>query len=112
MPDLDPKWIVRALKSITPNHRDLHYISLHTSAILYDMDFRQETTRTEWLELDSVFVELWESLAVRPNAWYQPTQSIDADRASEIMEGLFPEAVKEGVLDLSIGRPLLEIHGC
>jgi len=112
LPDIDPKWIVWALKSITPHHRDLHYISLRINAILHDMDREQETTRTEWLELDSVFVSLWESHSICPNAWHQPSQAIDGNRASEMVGSLFPETTKRGLLDLSIGSPFVKIHGC
>ena len=106
---IDPEWVMWALKSITPHHHDLRYISLRATAVLRDMDDMQETSRPEWLELDSVFVRLWESLSARPNAWYRLPPSIGVDRAREIMGNLFPETTKRGILDLSTNKPLLEI---
>lgn len=104
--DLDPKRIASALRTVTTDHRDLHQISVYTTDVLRHMDSdpnNRETTRTEWLELDSVFVKIWESHSVRPKVRYYLPSSMDGERARRSMEGLFPETTKRRVVDFSVG---------
>ena len=82
-----------SLKTITSHHRNLQ-ISVHTTAMHHNTD----SIRTEWLELDSVLIKLWESHPVRLKAWHY--FSFLAGKARETMENLFPEATKRGMVDL------------
>ena len=56
----NPKWAAMALRTITSDHRNLQEISYNTSTLLtYKRDY------PEWLELDRVFIKLWESHSIR-----------------------------------------------
>lgn len=101
-----PKLTASALKTVTPHHRNLRQISLRAIDILPDVNSDPhdgETAHTEWLELDSAFIKLWESHSIRPEVQYYLPSSVDAGRAREFLESLFPETTRRGVIDLSGG---------
>ena len=104
--NLDPKWIASALRTVTADDRDLQQVSVYTTDGLRNMDndpSNQETARAEWLELDSVFIKIWESHSVRPKVRYYLPSSMDGEMARRSMEGLFPETTKRRVVDFSVG---------
>lgn len=109
--DLNPRWIVMTLRTITSNHRNIRQISVDAAYILYDLihkhvdpvNFRHAigaTAHAEWLQLDHLLGKLWESHLVRPKVLYDVPSSMDAERAKTCMESLFPEATGRGVVDL------------
>jgi hypothetical protein len=108
---MNPQWSVMALRTITPNHRDLRQISLTTPYTLigsnYDHDdptkFRDrvgETVCGEWSELDHLLARLWESHSIRPKVRYSLPAWIDEEGARGCMESLLPEVSRRGVVDL------------
>jgi len=89
--DSDPKWIASALRTVTADHQDVQQISVYTTDGLRNMDSdpsNRDTARTEWLELDSVFIKIWESHSVRPKVRYYLPSSMDGERARRSMESL------------------------
>ena len=68
------------------------------------MDLRRGDREKDYpgfLELDRVFIELWESYSIRPKVQYCIPLTRSAETARSDMESLFPETTKEGVIDMS-----------
>ena len=71
---LSTEWIIATLQTITPKHRDFRHISIHLpsySTTLFDAgtDVRKiagEVVYGQWLDLDRLLVQFWESRSVRP----------------------------------------------
>lgn len=106
----DPKWVVRALRTIEGNHNNFRQISLFTRIFwgpgLLRQDFREprrtigETIYAEWLELDRVLVKLWESHLIRPLLSYKVPSWVDTKDARGSMDRLLPEATRRKIVDL------------
>jgi hypothetical protein len=67
------EWVTVALKTVTPAHRDLRQISIHIPYYLtlprVYTNLRQgigKASSEEWLDLDRLLVQLWESRSIRP----------------------------------------------
>ena len=67
------EWVTVALKTVTPAHRDLRQISIHIPYYLtlprVYTNLRQgigKASSEEWLDLDCLLVQLWESRSIRP----------------------------------------------
>ena len=98
--------ITMALRTITPEHRDLRQISIHVHfAPAYAsvvVDVRQivgEGIFGRWLDLDLLLVQTWESFSIRPKVIYvMPTKGGREMRDS--IGYLLPEVTKRGITGL------------
>ena len=59
------KWVAMALQTITPDHKDLRGISIYVNAVETEQTLG-EATRRQWLDLDRLLIQLWESHSIRP----------------------------------------------
>ena len=92
------KWIALALQTITPRHREFRQISIY---IPYAVSRAGQTVGepfySQWLDLDSLLVHLWESRSIRTKMMYTMMRE---KKMSGRMQRLLPEMTKRGVVDL------------
>ena len=109
-----PQWAVMALRTVTPNHRDLQQFSLDTPYITYWPHLRDintasvrgalgETVHAKWLEIDHLLAQLWESHMIRPKVLYSSSPWMNERKSRRFVEILLPEVTARGTADL-IGR--------
>jgi hypothetical protein len=98
----DIEWVVTALRTITPEHRDLRRISIHMPYRLTTTYGGGNATQSigdpvygQWLGLDRLLVQLWESRSVRPRIIHMATQDL-----RDCAGFLLPEVTKRGIIDL------------
>ena len=102
-------WIIMALQTITPSHRDLQHISIQ---VPYDFTFIDasadvleivgEAISRQWLDLDRLLVHLWESRSIRPKVI--PVAKMWGGKLLDMrycIECLLPEVTKGGIVDLA-----------
>jgi hypothetical protein len=96
------EWVVTALQTITPKHRDLRQISIHIPyrlTIAYDGGSATQSigdpVYEQWLGLDRLLVQLWESHSIRPRI--VPMMKEDLRDCAGC---LLPEITKRGIIDL------------
>jgi hypothetical protein len=105
---LSVKWIATTLKTIS-KHRDLREISIHLDSYMAIvgvggniMQVIGEEIWEEWLDLDRLLVQFWESSSIRPKvvvlmqiagAWNT--------RYSVGYERFLPEITERGIIDLT-----------
>jgi hypothetical protein len=100
--------VITALKTISPEHRDLRQITIHipyksplTGA---DANIRQaigETDYTQWLNLDRLLVRLWELHSVRPKVAVPTEQAEGTESMRDYVGHLLPEITNKGIIDLA-----------
>jgi hypothetical protein len=100
-----PKWIVATLRTITHDHRKLRQITVHMapSSGLDCVDVKRaigETAYQEWLDLDRLLVNLWESHSIRPKVLYTANPEKDGGRARTRMKSLLPELTTREIVEL------------
>jgi len=93
------EWITVALQTITPQHRDLRQISIYAPyhSTPYDAEIMQsleEATYRQWLDLDRLLVQLWESRSIRPRVGCQGEK---CQNTESIIGHLLPEITKRGI---------------
>ena len=102
------KWITKTLKT-TLKLQDLREISIYlpyyVTATDVGADVRQgfeEEDWEEWLDLDRLLVQLWESNSIRPKVT-RPTQMEGARNTRDGVgyQCLLPEITKRGIIDLT-----------
>jgi hypothetical protein len=100
-------WITVALKTLTSRHANFQKVAIHTPipARLSPVDEPLDVKKTiggelysQWMDLDCILVQLWESHAIR----LQVICSTGGEEkvAREFVEGLLPEMTKRGRLEL------------
>ena len=101
---LDVEWITMALRTVTPEHRDLRQISIRVPCFstLHAVDAYLgqaigETTRRQWSDLDHLLVRFWEARSIRPIVVCRRSRRTNKDMRDRI-EGLLPEVVGRGVI--------------
>ena len=108
--DANPRCLIAALRTITPDHRCFQKISIDMIRLysLWDLDFvdspmnlRDEATRTVWLEFDFLVVQLWESHGSRVDAQCNSLSTLDREKVGICVEFLLPEATKKGIVDIT-----------
>ena len=104
---LNIEWIIMALQTITPEHRDLRQITINvsdcSSPLRRDEDHKKrigEAIRGQWLALDRLLVEFWESRSVRPSLVRKRT-TILSRGIRDGCEYLLPELTGRGIVDLT-----------
>jgi len=101
-------WIAMELRSITPKHQDFQQISIYLPGCgiphSAGTDARQsigEVIYGQWLDLDRLLVQLWESRSIRPRVicpMPMRTERVVRDFVGRIL----PEATGSGIIDLLI----------
>lgn len=95
---LDDVWITLALKTLTPNHRDLHQISIYIPVNRFlKTRLAMEEIHRQWADLDHFLVQLWESNAIHTRVIYRLKGEKEA---RECVRGLLPEMTKRGTVEL------------
>ena len=99
---LDMDWIIGALRTITPNHRDLRQITIYPSSRLTTFNvgtnIRLSIAR-QWLDLDRLLVQFWESRSIRTRVGCVRLGE-ERETAEYCVGCLLPEAMGKGIVDL------------
>jgi len=98
-------WITKALRTVTPEHRDLQQIFVYMPRQLTHFDagtdIRQalgESIAQQWLALDRLLIQLWKSHSIRSKVGYE---MCGERRNAEYWVGcLLPETTERGIVDL------------
>ena len=109
--DESPQWVVRTLRTITNNHKNLQRISFDASYTFCDganvspgnpVGFTLDigVDHREWLEFDHVLVQLRESHSIRPKFSYTIPAWMDGTGVGSNLKKLLPKATARGVVDL------------
>ena len=104
-------WITVALRTITPNHRDLRQITIHahfaldltTVALPANVaNFNEAKLHIvgQWLELDRLLVQLCESHSIRLRVLYYAPPTEKKREMNEYMGHLLPEVMGRGIVDM------------
>ena len=101
--DLAVAWIASTLKTITSKHMDLREVLITGQALFSSTDWSTnaaavgDSTRTQWVDLERIIIQLWESHSVRTKVKYY---SMRREESNELMRDLLPEATRKGVVEL------------
>ena len=98
------RWMTLALQTITPDHRDFRQISirmpkLDPSSIVDPTNLRRTPTYSQWMDLDRVLVQLWESHEIRPKVIYEVWEN-GKEAMREYVGCLFPEITDKGIIEV------------
>jgi hypothetical protein len=90
-------WVATTLQAITPKHRDFRHIKIRIpycpTFLRAGANIRQtvgEANYMQWLDLDRLLIQLWESRAVRPQV---------VCTTADCLGCLLPEVTKSGIVD-------------
>ena len=103
--DLAVAWAASTLKTITSKHMDLREVSIKGRALSDPTDWPTnaaavgDDTRTQWVYLERIIIQLWESHSVRTKVKYYSTRR---EESNELMSDLLPEATRKGVVELEL----------
>ena len=105
---MDAEWITNALQTVTPDHRDLRQISIHVPShftpyggVPDERRVARDETYGEWLELDRLLVQLWESYSLRPRVTYTvPNEEQRLVCMRDCIGQLLPEITERGIINL------------
>ena len=104
---LSVDWITTTLQTITIKHRDLQRISIRmlldpalTTIGVNVMEMVGERILGQWLDLDRLLVQLWESRFIRPTVI---TMTLGGEQrgAGNCIGCLLPEITMKGIIDLA-----------
>ena len=85
-----------ALQTITSSHRDLQQILIYfPSRYIYT---RNQETNRQWMDLDRLLVQLWESHAICTKLMYSETS--EDEFVCGYIRGLLPEVTKGVTIEL------------
>ena len=98
------EWIIKALQTITPKHRNFRQITIHLPYCLVLLGVGANVSQTveeadirQWSDLDRFLVQLWETRSIRPKAeWVMELGTYMRD----LVGCLMPEITKRGIIDL------------
>jgi len=101
---LDIRWITMALQTITPEHRALSQVSIYVSddvaSVVINADVKKtlgEANFGQWLDLDRLLVQLWESRSVRPKVIREAVVEGGPSTMRDCIGSLLPEMTKGGM---------------
>jgi hypothetical protein len=101
------QWVITALQTTTPEHRDLQQIMIHIPYYLTVVKVFADVRRAigeagygQWLDLDRLLVQLWESRSICPKAVVRATQAKEKKDTRDCVARLLPETTKRGIIDL------------
>jgi hypothetical protein len=90
-----------SLKTITPNNLDLRQITILVPYSVTTDGFATKPTggpvHGQWLELDRLLVQLWDSRSIRPKVVWTKQRGVEAKYC---VERLLPGIMKRGMVDL------------
>ena len=96
------QWVITTLHTITPKHRDLRQITIDlpgSSAVIgASADLGKaigEEDFGQWLDLDRLLVQLWESHSIRPRVVY-----VEWNNMINGIRYLLPEITRRGIIHL------------
>jgi hypothetical protein len=95
------EWVIKALQTITPEHRDLLQLTIDIPCNLTAIGFVAngeaigELAHGQWLDLDRLLVQFWESRSIRPKVVYTVGFGM-----KDFVGSLLPEIMKRGVVDV------------
>ena len=100
-------WTTMALQTITPEHRDFRHISIfvpyHSLHCVYPRAqverAVQETIYQQWLDLDGLLVQFWESRSIRPRVTCE-MPAWEGQGVRDSIKRLLPEVTRRGIMDL------------
>ena len=95
-------WITAAVQTTVPEHRELRKILIRVpySLTCFDVDIMKESAvYREWLDLDRLLVQLWESNSTPPRV-ICTTWSGQSKGMIGFTDCLLPELTKRGTVDL------------
>ena len=101
---LSSKWVTATLETITSRHRNLQQISIHvprTWTYTFQDDgvtineINIEYPVAQWLDLDRLLLQFWDSRSIRPKVVYPPAGKTQVRNWAE---ELFPESTKRGII--------------
>jgi hypothetical protein len=83
-----------ALQTITPKHQDLRQITIEMS---YYLTIGENPIQTigEWIGLDRLLVQLWESRSIRPRVMFTEGRGMIGH-----IGFLLPETTRGGIIDV------------
>jgi len=100
-------WITMALRTIVPEHRDFQQIAIY---LPYDSGLTGsganvrriagELVFGQWLELDRLLAQLWESRSIRPKIIYFAPRGTEK-YVTDCVRCLLPEMTGQGIIELS-----------
>ena len=100
-------WITMALHTIVPEHRDLQQITI---CLPYDPNLSGagadvgriagDLILGQWLELDHLLAQLWESRSMRPKILYFAPRGMEKD-VTDCVRCLLPGITEGGIIDLT-----------
>jgi len=103
---LHARWIVMALQTITSRHRDFRQITIyghyHFTLTAYPAGVGKilgEEISGEWMDLDRLLVQLWESHGIRTRMVYAAKRKEKKERSGYV-GGLLPEMTARGIIEL------------
>lgn len=104
------QWITTVLKTITPDHQNLQQISFRVPPLFYSPDptihradpvnvkhAYGETSYNQWLDLDHLLAQLWESHSIRPKVTYFRHRG---GTGRCCVGGFLPEVTRRDIADL------------
>jgi len=107
---LSAVWMTLALKTITPAHRDFHDITIHVSGYLPSIanptNLREtlgESFYGQWVDLDRLLVQLWESRGIRPKVGCNVPKKGKVsmfEYTGYLLPEILPEITKRGIVEL------------
>ena len=100
---LSVEWIATAFQTTTPNHRQLQKISIRLPSHLRNVNAnvikRWSPTYGQWLDLDHLLVQFWESRSTRPKVICTARVGRKWD-LKRFTECLLPELARRGAVGL------------
>ena len=97
------EWITVALRTITPQHRDLRQISIHLPDHPTPCDAGTwrppgEEALRKWLDIDRLLAQFWESRSIRPRVGCV-RQGEKCQSTEYCIERLLPVVTRRGIVD-------------
>ena len=101
-------WIATTLRTITRKHRDLRQISIHVPHYLTLSNVGDniraiigDAACGQWLDLDRLLVQFWESRSIRPRMIRTPPRGERQDTwVRDCIGRLLPETTRREIIDL------------
>ena len=109
--ELDDVWTAMVLKTLTSEHRNFRKVTIHIpiaiSSVGEPVNVKQsigEETHGQWMDLDHILIQLWESNAIHTQVIY--TTEGEKKEAREFIGALLPEMTKRGKVEMLEGDDL------
>jgi hypothetical protein len=93
---LSAEWVITTLQTISPKHQDLRQITIEVPHHFTRLNVGAigDTALGQWLDLDRLLVQFWESRSIRPRVVCSMGQN-----RSDCVGCLLPEITKRGLID-------------